>query len=172
MKRCKILIVDDIPTNVTLISTIIKKKLDAYSDTALSGEEALKKIDSFNPDIIILDLMMPGVDGWDVIRSVRSKHGKDEVAIIVTSAITDEVNMAECYDLGGERLHRKAYLAEQTARHDSPASGKNPGIAHHEGNNDTHKNGTAGPDRVRHGIVACQRRFRTRSQEDSRDNLV
>ena len=99
MKRCKILIVDDIPTNVTLISTIIKKKLDAYSDTALSGEEALKKIESFNPDIIILDLMMR-VDGWDVIRNVRSKHGKDEVAIIVTSAITDEVNMAECYDLG------------------------------------------------------------------------
>lgn len=100
MKRCKILIVDDIPTNVTLISTIIKKKLDADFDTALSGEEALKKIESFNPNIIILDLMMPGVDGWDVIRSVRSKHDKNEVAIIVTSAITDEVNMAECYDLG------------------------------------------------------------------------
>lgn len=100
MKKCKILIVDDIPTNVTLISTIIKKKLDADFDTALSGEEALKKIESFNPNIIILDLMMPGVDGWDVIRSVRSKHDKNEVAIIVTSAITDEVNMAECYDLG------------------------------------------------------------------------
>lgn len=37
MKKCKILIVDDIPTNVTLISTIIKKKLDAYSDTAQRG---------------------------------------------------------------------------------------------------------------------------------------
>lgn len=110
MKKCKILIVDDIPTNVTLISTIIKKKLDAYFDTALSGEEALKKIESFNPDIIILDLMMPGVDGWDVIRSVRNKHGKDEVAIIVTSAITDEVNMAECYDLGVNDFIEKPIL--------------------------------------------------------------
>ena len=110
MKKCKILIVDDIPTNVTLISTIIKKKLDADSDTALSGEEALKKIESFNPDIIILDLMMPGVDGWDVIRSVRSTHGKDEVAIIVTSAITDEVNMAECYDLGVNDFIKKPIL--------------------------------------------------------------
>lgn len=110
MKKCKILIVDDIPTNVTLISTIIKKKLDADSDTALSGEEALKKIESFNPDIIILDLMMPGVDGWDVIRSVRSTHGKDEVAIIVTSAITDEVNMAECYDLGVNDFIQKPIL--------------------------------------------------------------
>lgn len=110
MKKCKILIVDDIPTNVTLISTIIKKKLDADFDTALSGEEALKKIESFNPDIIILDLMMPGVDGWDVIRSVRSTHGKDEVAIIVTSAITDEVNMAECYDLGVNDFIEKPIL--------------------------------------------------------------
>ena len=110
MKKCKRLIVDDIPTNGTLISTIIKKKLDADSDTALSGEEALKKIESFNPDIIILDLMMPGVDGWDVIRSVRSKHGKDEVAIIVTSAITDEVNMAECYDLGVNDFIEKPIL--------------------------------------------------------------
>lgn len=172
MKKCKILIVDDIPTNVTLISTIIKKKLDADSDTALSGEEALKKIESFNPDIIILDLMMPGVDGWDVIRSVRSKHGKYEVAIIVTSAITDEVNMAECYDLGVNDFIEKPILQNKLLDTIRRQTEKNPGIAHHEGNNETHKNGTAGPDRVRHGIVACQRRFRTRSQEDSRDNLV
>lgn len=100
MEKYKILIVDDIPTNVTLISTIIKKKLGAEFDTALSGEEALEKIDSFKPNIIILDLMMPGMDGWDVIRAVRSRFQKSEMAIIVTSAITDKVNMTECYDLG------------------------------------------------------------------------
>ena len=100
MEKYKILIVDDIPTNVTLISTIIKKKLGAEFDTALSGEEALEKIDSFKPNIIILDLMMPGMDGWDVIRAVRNRFQKSEMAIIVTSAITDKVNMTECYDLG------------------------------------------------------------------------
>ena len=44
------------------------------------------------------------------VRSVRSKHGKDEVAIIVTSAITDEVNMAECYDLGVNDFIEKPIL--------------------------------------------------------------
>ena len=112
MEKCKILIVDDIPTNVTLISTIIKKKLGAEYDTALSGEEALEKIDSFKPNIIILDLMMPGMDGWDVIRAVRSRFQKSEVAIIVTSAITDKVNMTECYDLGVDDYIEKPIAQE------------------------------------------------------------
>lgn len=112
MEKYKILIVDDIPTNVTLISTIIKKKLGAEFDTALSGEEALEKIDSFKPNIIILDLMMPGMDGWDVIRAVRSRFQKSEMAIIVTSAITDKVNMTECYDLGVDDYIEKPIAQE------------------------------------------------------------
>ena len=112
MEKCKILIVDDIPTNVTLISTIIKKKLGAEFDTALSGEEALEKIDSFKPNIIILDLMMPGMDGWDVIRAVRNRFQKSEMAIIVTSAITDKVNMTECYDLGVDDYIEKPIAQE------------------------------------------------------------
>lgn len=112
MEKYKILIVDDIPTNVTLISTIIKKKLGAEFDTALSGEEALEKIDSFKPNIIILDLMMPGMDGWDVIRAVRNRFQKSEMAIIVTSAITDKVNMTECYDLGVDDYIEKPIAQE------------------------------------------------------------
>ena len=112
MEKYKILIVDDIPTNVTLISTIIKKKLGAEYDTALSGEEALEKIDSFKPNIIILDLMMPGMDGWDVIRAVRNRFQKSEMAIIVTSAITDKVNMTECYDLGVDDYIEKPIAQE------------------------------------------------------------
>lgn len=112
MENCKILIVDDISTNVTLISTIIRKKLGAEYDTALSGEEALEKIETFKPQIIILDLMMPGTDGWDVIRAVRAKYAKDEMAIIVTSAITDGVNVAECYDLGVNDYLEKPIVQE------------------------------------------------------------
>ena len=90
MKKCKILIVDDIPTNVTLISTIIKKKLDAYSDTALSGEEALKKIESFNPDIIILDLMMPKMNGIDVLKKLRENGVSTPVLILTAKAQTED----------------------------------------------------------------------------------
>lgn len=99
MENYKILIVDDIPTNVALIAAIIKKATTNY-EIAETGEDAIKKIDTYKPDIILLDLMMPDVDGWDVIKHVREKYSKDEMAIIVTSAITDHDNITECYNMG------------------------------------------------------------------------
>ncbi len=99
MENYKILIVDDIPTNVALIAAIIKKATANY-EIAETGEDAINKIDTYRPDIILLDLMMPGVDGWDIIKHVREKYSKDEMAIIVTSAITDHDNITECYNMG------------------------------------------------------------------------
>lgn len=99
MENYKILIVDDIPTTVTLISAIIKK-LNVEYETAESGEEALKKVESFKPNIVLLDLMMPDISGWDVIRTIRQKYTKEQMAIIATSAITDHDNITECYDMG------------------------------------------------------------------------
>ncbi len=99
MENYKILIVDDIPTNVTLIAAIIKKAAASY-EIATTGEEAIEKVESYKPDIILLDLMMPDVDGWDVIKYVRERYTKEQMAIIVTSAITDHDNITECYNLG------------------------------------------------------------------------
>ena len=99
MDNYKILIVDDVPTNVTLIVAIIKK-LNVEYDTAENGEDALKKIETFKPNIVLLDLMMPDISGWDVIKTIREKYSKEQLAIIVTSAITDHENITECYDMG------------------------------------------------------------------------
>ena len=99
MDNYKILIVDDVPTNVTLIAAIIKK-LNVEYDTAENGEDALKKIETFKPNIVLLDLMMPDISGWDGIKAMREKYSKEQLAIIVTSAITDHENITECYDMG------------------------------------------------------------------------
>ena len=99
MDKLRILIVDDIPTNVKLISAIIKKQNAEY-ETAESGQEALDKVESFKPQIVLLDLMMPDVNGWDIIKAIREKYTKEQMAIIVTSAITDHDNITECYDMG------------------------------------------------------------------------
>ena len=99
MDNYKILIVDDVPTNVTLIAAIIKK-LNVEYDTAENGEDALKKIETFKPNIVLLDLMMPDISGWDVIKTIREKYSKEQLAIIVTSAIADHENITECYDMG------------------------------------------------------------------------
>lgn len=99
MKSCKILIVDDIPENVEAISNMIEK-FNFDVKKALGGDEAIQLVDSFEPNIILLDLMMPGTNGWDVIEYVRSKYEKEKMIIIVTSLLSNHDNIDECYEMG------------------------------------------------------------------------
>lgn len=111
MEDLRILIVDDIPTNVALIAAIIKK-LNARQETAENGEEALSLIDSFKPHIVLLDLMMPGIDGWDIIKAIREKYSKEQMAIIVTSAITDYETITECKNNGVDDFITKPIMPD------------------------------------------------------------
>lgn len=111
MEDLRILIVDDIPTNVALIAAIIKK-LNARQETAGNGEEALSLIDSFKPHIVLLDLMMPGIDGWDIIKAIREKYSKEQIAIIVTSAITDYETITECKNNGVDDFITKPIMPD------------------------------------------------------------
>lgn len=52
------------------------------------------------PNIILLDLMMPETNGWDIIEHVRAKYSKREMAIIVTSLLSNKDNIDECYEMG------------------------------------------------------------------------
>ena len=111
MEDLRILIVDDIPTNVALIAAIIKK-LNARQETAGNGEEALSLIDSFKPHIVLLDLMMPGIDGWDIIKAIREKSTKEQMSIIVTSAITDYGTITECQNIGVDDFITKPIMPD------------------------------------------------------------
>lgn len=99
MDKYKVLIVDDIPENIQILGEMIKD-FDLDVKIAEGGEEAIEIIDSFTPDIILLDLMMPHVNGWDVIDHVREKYNKNEMVIIVVSLLSNKDNIDECYELG------------------------------------------------------------------------
>lgn len=99
MDKYKVLIVDDIPENIQILGEMIKD-FDLDVKIAEGGEEAINIIDSFTPDIILLDLMMPHVNGWDVIDHVRKKYSKNEMVIIVVSLLSNKDNIDECYELG------------------------------------------------------------------------
>lgn len=99
MDKYKVLIVDDIPENIQILGEMIKD-FDLDVKIAEGGEEAINIIDSFTPDIILLDLMMPHVNGWDVIDHVREKYNKNEMVIIVVSLLSNKDNIDECYELG------------------------------------------------------------------------
>ena len=99
MNKYKVLIVDDIPENIQTLGEMIKD-FDLDVKIAEGGQEAINIIDSYTPDIILLDLMMPRVNGWDVIEHVREKYSKNEMVIIVVSLLNNKDNIDECYDMG------------------------------------------------------------------------
>ena len=99
MDKYKVLIVDDIPENIQNLGEMIKD-FDLDVKIAEGGQEAINIIDSYTPDIILLDLMMPRVNGWDVIDHVRKKYSKNEMVIIVVSLLSNKDNIDECYELG------------------------------------------------------------------------
>ena len=99
MDMNKVLIVDDIKENIDSLSEMIKD-MNVDVKTANGGKEAIEMIDTFTPSIILLDLMMPGVNGWDVIDHVREKYDKTQMVIIVVSLLSNQDNVDECYELG------------------------------------------------------------------------
>ena len=90
---------DDIPENVEQVADMLSE-LDLDIQKAGGGKQAIELIDTFRPHIILLDLMMPAVNGWDVIDHVRANYNKSEMAIIVTSLLNNKDNVDECYELG------------------------------------------------------------------------
>lgn len=98
----KILIVDDEPTNVEIFDLMLSK-LGFRTETASDGVEALEKLRSFRPALILLDNMMPRMTGWEVTRSI--KHGDElaelnDVSIIMFSAADDVEDKVKGLELG------------------------------------------------------------------------
>lgn len=85
MGKARILCVDDDRPTVTIISGVLKKE-DYDVDTALSGTEGLQKAHDLKPDLILLDIMMPGMDGYEVSRRLRDDPETAKIAVIMLTA--------------------------------------------------------------------------------------
>jgi two-component system response regulator VicR len=81
----KVLVVDDEPDTLELIKLVLES---AGFETILvnNGMEALAKIDAEKPDLVLLDIMMPNMDGWDVFRRIRERNTSVPIAILTAKA--------------------------------------------------------------------------------------
>ena len=113
----KILVVDDIATNVLLLKTILGKA--GYRIvTATGGREALEKVESESPDLILLDIMMPGMDGFALCRWIREQSS--EIGIIMLSAKSQEMDKVNCLMIGAHDYVTKPFSpSELVARVDA-----------------------------------------------------
>ena len=115
----QILTVDDTPANLEVIDETLS---DAGYDvvTALDGYRALKRLQSYQPDLILLDIQMPGIDGFETCRRIKSDPATAEIPIIFITAFSDIENKVTGFSLGGVDYITKPFQAsEMLARIDT-----------------------------------------------------
>ena len=97
----KVLLVDDEPNILVAIEFLMEQK-GFIVEKAFNGKEALQKAAEFQPEIIILDVMMPGMDGFEVARILRNTPGFLDVKIIFLTAKGTNADKINGYSKGGD----------------------------------------------------------------------
>ncbi|MFO7625546.1 MAG: response regulator [Anaerolineales bacterium] len=90
-KEAYILVVDDDPDILENIVTILETQPYRLA-TARDGKQCMKMLEQETPDLLILDLLMPRMDGWGVIREMRSERKFDKVPIMILSTVVEDAS--------------------------------------------------------------------------------
>jgi len=100
IKNSKILIIDDEPSNLSVIFEYLNK-LDAEIMLLQEGIEAVKIAEANNPDIILLDIIMPDMSGFDICKNLKENKTTSDIPVIFMSSLTDTENIVEGFECGG-----------------------------------------------------------------------
>ncbi|PON14647.1 hypothetical protein C2W62_27940 [Candidatus Entotheonella serta] len=106
-KLSRILIVDDNPSNIFVLEEMLR---DSYHvETAESGEEALDIAVDFLPDLVLLDIMMPGIDGYETCRRMRENPIFSGMKIVMVSAKAMKAERLQGYEVGADDYVTKPF---------------------------------------------------------------
>ncbi len=97
----RVLVVDDILPNVKLLEA---KLTSEYYEvlTATSGVEALKRVEEDSPDLVLLDVMMPGMDGFEVCRRIKDNPAVAHIPVVMVTALTDSADRVRGLEAGAD----------------------------------------------------------------------
>ena len=108
----KILIVDDEPSIIVALQFLMEQ--NGYETlVAFSGEEAMEVVAQHRPDLILLDIMLPVVDGFEVCQRVREKADWKDIRIVLVTALDRESNVAKGLALGADAYVTKPVSLEE-----------------------------------------------------------
>src|SRR5574342_797214 len=95
----RILVVDDTPANIQILTGILKEKGYQLS-IATNGKQALQVLEKVRPDLILLDVMMPELDGFETCRIIKKTPGLDDIPIIFLTSKTDTKDIVSGFEIG------------------------------------------------------------------------
>ncbi len=99
MAENRILIADDNQTNVELLETFLLD-LDCQIEYASDGAETMEKVASFQPDLILLDVMMPKLNGFEVCKKVKSSPETSQIMILMVTALNELGDIERAVEAG------------------------------------------------------------------------
>lgn len=111
-KDQQILIVDDMPKNIQVIGTILRGK-GFLCSIAQSGRQALEIVEQNPPDLILLDIMMDDMDGFETCRCLKNKSATRDIPVIFLSGLSDTVNKVEGFKIGAVDFITKPFESEE-----------------------------------------------------------
>lgn len=94
-----ILIVDDVYLNIVLVEKMLKR-YNFNVKSATGGEQALEIVSEEKPSLILLDLMMPNMDGFEVLNILRKKPETKDIPVVILSALNSEADIKRGLDAG------------------------------------------------------------------------
>jgi phosphoserine phosphatase RsbU/P len=115
LSECRVLVVDDVKANVDILVEALRG--EHKLSVALDGEAALRAVAKSPPDLLLLDIMMPGVDGYEVCRRLRADPATREIPIMFLSSLEDVKDKARGFELGANDYLTKPFeILEVKAR--------------------------------------------------------
>lgn len=112
MKKDTILIVDDVPNNVRLLLTFLSRAGFEVL-IAQDGKDGIETAEYAHPDLILLDVMMPGIDGFEVCRQLKSQPQTQDIPIIFMTALTETIDKMRGFQVGAEDYITKPFHHEE-----------------------------------------------------------
>lgn len=107
-----VLAVDDIPLNLLLVQKMLSR-FNFEIRTAANGQQALDAVAAKKPDLILLDLMMPGIDGFEVIRRLRANPDTADIQIVILSALNSNEDVVKGFNEGANDFIMKPIIMEK-----------------------------------------------------------
>ncbi len=109
MDKDRILVVDDNPSNLRVVVDVLKKNGDYLIRIAENGEVALEQVKKFVPDLILLDVMMPGISGYEVCAQLKQQEAYRKIPVLFLTALSETNDLVKGFEVGGADFLNKPF---------------------------------------------------------------
>ena len=106
-----VLIVDDIPVNIILLKTMLART-NVKILTAVNGQQALDLVRELKPNVVLLDIQMPAMNGLEVLKEIKSDPNLKATAVIMVSAYTSPEDIEQSMNLGASGFIKKPVIMD------------------------------------------------------------